>query len=76
MKADELGVITTPAPPPLDVGIAGGSALQTYERLQERRGNDIELRWGRLSGVVKFLSDDPQSIKAWSQGSKGERILA
>jgi hypothetical protein len=26
--------------------------------------------------VAKFLSDDPRSITAWAQGSKGERILA
>lgn len=38
----------------LDVGIAGGSALQTYERLHERRENDIELGWEQLSGLVKF----------------------
>lgn len=25
---------------------------------------------------MKFLSDDPQSIKAWAKGSEGERILA
>lgn len=31
---------------------------------------------GRLAGVVKFLSDDPQSITAWAKGSEGERRLA
>jgi hypothetical protein len=44
--------------------------------LHKRREEQIEKRWGRLAGVVKFLSDDPQSIRAWAQGSKGERILA
>jgi hypothetical protein len=29
-----------------------------------------------LSGAVKFLSDDPQSTKAWAKGSEGERKLA
>ena len=62
--------------PPLDLGIAGGSARQSYERLHQRRKKDIEHRWGRFSGLVKFLSDDPQSIKVWAQGSKGEQILA
>jgi hypothetical protein len=26
--------------------------------------------------VIKFLSDDPQSIRAWAKGSEGERRLA
>jgi hypothetical protein len=29
-----------------------------------------------MSGIVKFLSDDPQSTKAWAKGSEGERRLA
>lgn len=60
----------------LDAGVAGGSARRTYERLHERREKDIERRWGRFSGVVKFLSDDPRSITVWAKGSKGEQILA
>jgi len=31
---------------------------------------------GMLTGVVKFVSTDPQSTKAWSTGSTGERRLA
>ena len=65
----------TPAPA-LDVGVAGGSAQQQYERLHLRREQELEHRWGRLAGVAKFLSDDPRSITVWAQGSKGERILA
>jgi hypothetical protein len=30
---------------------------------------------GRLAGVVKFISNDPQST-AWAKGSEGERRLA
>jgi hypothetical protein len=29
-----------------------------------------------MSGVVKFLSEDPQSKRAWAKGSAGERELA
>ncbi len=63
-------------PPALDVGVAGGSAQQKYEKLHQRRECELEARWGRLAGVAKFLSDDPRSITVWAQGSKGERILA
>ncbi|MHB1775741.1 MAG: nuclease-related domain-containing protein [Acidimicrobiales bacterium] len=68
-----------PAPPgaePLVAGTAGGSARATYERRHARREQRIEERWGRPAGVVKFLTDDPQSTRAWAQGSEGERLLA
>jgi hypothetical protein len=62
--------------PALDVGVAGGSAQQKYDQLHQRRERELEARWGRLSGLAKFLSDDPRSITVWAQGSKGERLLA
>ena len=65
---------TLPTTPPTST--AGASAKLIYERKHERRAAQIEQRWGRLSGVVKFLSDDPQSTKAWAKGSEGERKLA
>ena len=55
---------------------AGGSAHQEYLRRHQRRESQIERKWGPLSGVVKFLSDDPQSTRAWAKGSEGERKLA
>jgi hypothetical protein len=57
-------------------GVAGASARQVYEQKHRRREQQIDQRWGRLAGVVKFMSDDPQSTKAWTQGSEGERRLA
>ncbi|HWD52917.1 MAG TPA: nuclease-related domain-containing protein [Acidimicrobiales bacterium] len=47
-----------------------------YERLHRRREAEIDRRWGRASGLVKFLSDDPQSTRAWAQGGAGEAKLA
>jgi hypothetical protein len=65
------------APAPLmNEGEAGGSARREYEKRHERREAEIERRWGRLAGIVKLLSDDPQSITAWAKGSEGERRLA
>ena len=57
-------------------GVAGASARQMYEQKHSRRELQIDLRWGRLAGVVKLMSDDPQSTKAWAKGSEGERRLA
>ncbi len=61
---------------PRATGQAGGSARSKYERLHQAREERIDRQWGRLSGVVKFLSDDPQSTRAWAKGSEGERRLA
>lgn len=61
---------------PLEPGQAGASARAEYEKRHERRDARIDQRWGRLAGVVKFLSDDPQSTTAWGKGSDGERRLA
>jgi hypothetical protein len=63
-------------PPQLDVGEAGASARLVFERRHSRREAAIEQRWGRLAGLVKFLSDDQQSTLAWAKGSEGERRLA
>jgi len=65
------GLPTFPA-----LSTAGASAQLMYERRHQRRAKQIDQKWGRLSGVVKFLADDPQSTKAWAKGSEGERKLA
>ena len=57
-------------------GVAGASARQMYEQKHSRREQQIDQKWGRLAGVVKLMSDDPQSTKAWAKGSEGERRLA
>ena len=76
-EVEELGVEATPkAEVPRAVGMAGGSARHKFERLHQAREERIDRQWGRLSGVVKFLSDDPQSTRAWAKGSEGERRLA
>jgi hypothetical protein len=69
---------TAPASEPvqIDGGVAGASAQATFEKLHARREQRIEQSWGRLAGVVKFLTDDPQSTRAWATGSAGERLLA
>lgn len=57
-------------------GTPGDSALYEFERRHKKREAAIDKRFGRWSGVVKFLVDDPQSTRAWEKGSEGERRLA
>lgn len=65
-----------PEVPGVRTGVAGQSALEEYQRRHEKREARIDAKFGRLAGVVKFLTDDPQSITAWKKGSVGERKLA
>jgi hypothetical protein len=57
-------------------GEAGASARREHEKRHARREQRLEQDWGRLAGIVKFLTDDPQSTTAWAKGSEGERRLA
>ena len=72
--------LTVPADPvlaiELDRGSAGRSAQAEYERRHHKREERIDTRFGHLAGVVKFLSDDPQSTKAWASGAAGEMRVA
>ena len=56
-------------------GEAGGSAAREWRRRHDRREQAIRSRYGRLSGVVLALSDDPHSTAAWAYGANGERAL-
>jgi hypothetical protein len=60
----------------LALGVPGASAQRKFDRLHQRREQVLDDRFGRLSGVVKFLFADPQSTRAWAVGSEGERLLA
>jgi hypothetical protein len=59
------------------MGTAGASSREKYERLHERREQNVRRAWGkRLGGVVLALGQDPQSTRAWQAGSAGEERLA
>jgi hypothetical protein len=75
-QPSSIDVIPSPPIPDLQIGVAGQSALEEFERRHEAREARIDAKFGRLAGVVKFLTDDPQSITAWKKGSVGERKLA
>ena len=76
-SADGLVENRQPEPRPiLSPSVAGGSAQAEYERRHRNREERLDASWGRFAGVAKFLSDDPQSTKAWARGAEGERRLA
>lgn len=57
-------------------GSPGASAQREYERRHAKRDKNINKRYGRLAPLVKLVSDDPQTTKAWAQGARGEEKLA
>lgn len=76
MHCIECPVQAVPSPAPIDSGNAGASARRESDRLLARREADLKERWGpRLGGVINRLADEPQSIKAWGLGARGEELL-
>jgi hypothetical protein len=74
----EQGDVPTPDASELliDAGVAGASGQARYEYLHARREARIDAQFGPLAGIIKFMTDDPQSARAWRSGSIGERELA
>lgn len=65
-----------PTPAGIDAGEPGRSAQLEFERRHAARERRIDRRWGRLAGLVKLVTDDPQTTTAWSVGAEGERRVA
>ncbi|HEY3544587.1 MAG TPA: nuclease-related domain-containing protein, partial [Propionicimonas sp.] len=68
-----------PAEPlPIDEGIAGQSAHREYERRAAKRDVAITERWGTglAAKVVRAVSAEPQTTRAWAIGAAGEEKLA
>jgi len=58
-------------------GTAGASARREYERRAAKRDAEIGERWGtRIGSIVKAISTEPQSIRAWATGADGEVRVA
>ena len=62
----------------MDYGVAGRSALAEYDRRFAKRETAITERWGTgfAAKVVRALSTEPQSTRAWAIGAAGEAKLA
>jgi hypothetical protein len=67
---------TPPARHPRQIGVAGASALNKYERHQARDAERLQRRFGRLTPIAKHFVDEPQSTAAWKKGAAGEVRLA
>lgn len=67
-----------PAEVAIEAGVAGHSARAEYERRAAKRDAAISERWGTglKAKVVRSLSDEPQSTRAWAIGAAGEEKLA
>jgi hypothetical protein len=64
------------SPAPLDVGVAGASARREHDRRQAKLHAARKDGWGnRLGGLINQFKDDPQSIRAWGLGARGEQKL-
>jgi hypothetical protein len=65
------------SPPPIDAGVAGGSARREQDRRLAKREADNMDRWGqRVGGWVTRFGTVPQSTAAWGIGARGEELLA
>ncbi len=65
-----------PSPPPLDVGVAGRSARREHDRRLAKLEAERKARFGdRVGGWIHRFKDEPQSIRAWGLGAKGEELL-
>jgi hypothetical protein len=60
---------------PLERGTAGASSLRRYEGLHNAREARAKERFGRFSGIYLRVTGEPQSTRAWAQGSRGEERL-
>jgi hypothetical protein len=66
-----------PPPPPIEVGTAGISARQEYERRTAKAERQVEAKWGtgRIGRIAKALADEPSSTTTWAKGADGEQRL-
>jgi Nuclease-related domain len=64
--------------PEMDYGVAGRSARAEHERRSAKRETALTERWGTgfAAKVVRALSTEPQSTRAWAIGAAGEEKLA
>jgi hypothetical protein len=69
--------VSDPSPPPIDAGVAGGSARREQERRLAKREAAAKDRWGeRVGGWVTRFGAVPQSTRAWGLGARGEELFA
>jgi hypothetical protein len=67
-----------PELPLVDDGVAGASSRREYERRAAKRDAAIDEKWGtgRVARLVRAVTSEPQSTRAWAIGAWGEEALA
>ena len=78
-RAATAQAASPPAPRPVaGNGVAGRSARAEYESREAKREAAIADRWGTglVAKVVRVVSVEPQSTRAWAVGAAGEEKLA
>jgi hypothetical protein len=61
------------APPSVEPGRAGASAIAEFERRSAKREATIRARHPKLGGLILALSDDPSTTRVWKTGGIGEQ---
>jgi hypothetical protein len=63
---------------PVDEGVGGASSRHEYERRAAKRESAIDEKWGtgRVGRLVRAVTTEPQSTRAWEIGAWGEETLA
>jgi hypothetical protein len=59
-----------------DFGVAGRSAAREHRRRVAQRRATIRAAHPRLGGLILALTGEPQSVRAWGEGARGERAVA
>ena len=66
-----------PSLPLIEPGVAGASARREEARRRAKLEAQRRERWGdRVGGWINRFKDEPQAIRAWGLGAKGEELLA
>lgn len=66
---------TEPLSPAPAASVAGASAKEEYRRRQTRYRQRVRDRFGFLAPLVLTLFGEPQHVRAWVRGAKGERVV-
>ena len=68
----------TPETRRIDEGTGGASSRREYERRAAKRDAAIDEKWGtgRVGRLVRAVTTEPQSTRAWAIGAWGEETLA
>ena len=60
---------------PVDPGVAGASAQREFERRKAKREAGTDERFGRFAKVVRAVTIEPQTTRAWATGAVGEQRI-